>query len=172
MGKIWSRIPLSVGWIFALMKLPFKQTIWRAKKWKNLLILRQVLGHSIQNWAVAYAQKSSWWRLNKLQKRRMHFVYCEQFFRFFFRHPSPLPFVVSIFRRHLHSTRPYYALQRSHFFAAISIAAMLTQLHLKNAPKFVSLFAGDAAAARENMSKISREKMERQGSAFDCLQLS
>lgn len=91
---------------------------------------------------------------------------------FFFRHPSPLPFVVSIFRRHLHSTRPYYALRRSHFFAAISIAAMLTQLHLKNAPKFVSLFAGDAAAARENMSKISREKMERQGSAFDCLQLS
>lgn len=51
---------------------------------EELQILRQVQGHSIQNWAVAYAQKASFrgW-LNKLRKRRMHCVYCNQFFRFF-----------------------------------------------------------------------------------------
>lgn len=61
------------------------------------------------------------------------------------------------------------------FLAAISIVAMLTQLHLKNAPKFVSLFAGVAAALAVMPEKICQKsagkKWKRQESAFDCLKL-
>lgn len=73
------------------------------------------------------------------------------------------PFSDSICIALARTSRPYRPCT-----VAISIAAMLTQLHLKNAPKFVSLFAaagssgsGGGGAARENMSKISKEKMEK-----------
>jgi len=57
--------------------------------------------------------------------------------------------------------------QNLDFLAAISIAAMLTQLHLKNAPKFVSLFAGNAAMLRCCQRKYVKNQQGKNGKDKD-----
>jgi len=105
----------------------------------------------------------------------MHFVYCEQFFRFF-RHPIPpspshfspfSPPLLYPFSDGICIALVLTSRQNLDFLAAISIAAMLTQLHLKNAPKFVSLFASNAAMLRCCQRKYVKNQEGKNGKDKD-----